>query len=94
MIRTYQNTRAGRALQDYVATGSTRGLPVQNTGRITRILAALNVATRPGDMNIPGFRFHPLPPTNRFSVWVSGNYRITFAWDGTDAVDVTIEDYH
>jgi proteic killer suppression protein len=30
----------------------------------------------------------------RFSVWASGSYRITFAFDGEDAVDVDLEDYH
>jgi toxin HigB-1 len=30
----------------------------------------------------------------RYAVWVSGNHRITFAWDGEDAIEVDLEDYH
>lgn len=47
-------------------------------------------------MNLPGFKFHTLKGRDRgrFSVWVTGNYRITFAFDGEDAVDVDLEDYH
>ena len=47
-------------------------------------------------MNLPGFKFHALKgkERGRFSVWVTGNYRITFAFDGEDALDVNLEDYH
>jgi toxin HigB-1 len=47
-------------------------------------------------MNQPGFRYHALtaPMKGRFSVSASGNWRITFGWDGTDAIDVDLEDYH
>lgn len=60
-----------------------------------RILQLLEVAERPEDMNITGFRFHGLqakPP--RWSVRVTGNYRITFGWSGENALDVDFEDYH
>ena len=47
-------------------------------------------------MNLPGYKFHALKgrEKSRFSVWVSGNYRITFAFDGEDAIEVDLEDYH
>jgi proteic killer suppression protein len=47
-------------------------------------------------MNTPGLRFHDLKGDRRgtFAVDVSGNYRITFRWDGEDAIDVDLEDYH
>jgi proteic killer suppression protein len=47
-------------------------------------------------MDAPGLKFHPLKGAEkgRFSVWVSGNFRITFGWDGKDATDVDLEDYH
>ena len=45
-------------------------------------------------MNLPGFKFHSLHAVpSRWSVWVSGNYRLTWAWD-SGAVDVDVEDYH
>jgi proteic killer suppression protein len=47
-------------------------------------------------MNLPGYRFHGLKGTQRgrYAVDATGNYRVTFAWDGNDAVDVDLEDYH
>ena len=47
-------------------------------------------------MNVPGFRFHPLKgqQPRRYAVDASGNWRVTFAWDGEDAIDVDLEDYH
>jgi toxin HigB-1 len=47
-------------------------------------------------MNIPGLRFHLLRGRDkgRYSVWASGNWRITFGWSGEDAVDADLEDYH
>lgn len=91
MIKSYRNT----ALEAFATQGVTRRLPVQNVARVRRILGLLQSANRPMDMNVPGLNFHNLAPAqpSRFSVWVSGNYRITFAWDD-GAVDVDIEDYH
>ena len=46
-------------------------------------------------MNIAGFHFHGLQgKPKRWSVRVSGNYRITFGWSGENALDVDFEDYH
>ena len=70
-------------------------LPVKNHGRVRRILAALDAATNPADMNLPGFRFQGLSTVpKRYAVDASGNYRVTWAWDDGDAVAVDIEDYH
>jgi proteic killer suppression protein len=56
---------------------------------------ALDVAARPEDMNIPGLRFHGLQgDPKRYAVDASGNYRITFGFEGEDAIAVDIEDYH
>ncbi len=47
-------------------------------------------------MNIPGYRFHHLrgDQKGRYAVEASGNWRITFGWDGEDAIDVDLEDCH
>jgi len=47
-------------------------------------------------MNAPGLFFHALAgdKRGRFSVRVSGNWRLTFAFDGEDAIDLDLEDYH
>jgi proteic killer suppression protein len=60
------------------------------------MLTRLDVATSPAEMDLPGWRFHALAGNRRgtFSVTVSGNWRMTFRWDGVDATDVDLEDYH
>lgn len=91
MIRDFRN----KVLKQFWDTGDARRLPVENRERVRRQLLALDAAGRPEDMNLPGYRFHGLHgKPKRWSVWVSGNYRLTFGWDGADAVDVDIEDYH
>jgi len=75
----------------------TSKLPISNVTRVERILAWLDAAAVPDDMNLPGYRFHGLHgKPKRFAVDASGNYRVTFAWDNAvgDAIDVDIEDYH
>jgi proteic killer suppression protein len=92
MIKSFRN----KGLKAFAETGATRKLSVQNTPRLTMILTALNAAKRPEDMNLPGLRWHPLGKMapGRYAVEASGNWRITFAWDGADAVEVDLEDYH
>jgi toxin HigB-1 len=53
-------------------------------------------AAAPDHVNVPGFKFHRLKGAERgrYSVWVTGNYRITFGWGDKEAVDVDLEDYH
>lgn len=90
MIRTFRR----KALRTYFETANARGLSVTSIARVGRILRALDDATRPEHMNLPGFHFHALKGARRWSVRVTGNWRLTFAWDGTDALDVDLEDYH
>jgi toxin HigB-1 len=57
-------------------------------------LRALDAATRPEQVNLPGYHFHALRGVRRWSIRVTGNRRITFGWDGVDAINVDLEDYH
>jgi proteic killer suppression protein len=59
-------------------------------------LVALDTAQTIDDMNIPGFRLHPLKgsASDRWSVWVNGNWRLTFEFSGGDAHVLDYEDYH
>lgn len=90
MIRSFKS----RALRRFVETGNASKLSVQNPRRIARILRALDVARRPEQMDLPGFGFHALKGDRKgdYSVWVSGNWRITFGFDGEDAIRVDLED--
>jgi proteic killer suppression protein len=76
--------------------GSIRGIPAQHAARLRRILTMLEEATSPSDLRAPGLKLHPLKGDRRghWAVWVSGNWRITFAFDGTNATDVDLVDYH
>jgi len=92
MIKSFKS----KGLERFATKGDASKLAVQNPARIARILTALNAATKPADMNLPGLRWHPLGKMapGRYAVEASGNWRITFAWEGEDAVDVDLEDYH
>jgi len=92
MIRSYRS----RALERFALTGNRRVLSVQKPERIERLLKALQAASRPGAMDLPSLRFHPLKGVDkgRYAIWVSENWRLTFGWNGVDAIDVDLEDYH
>lgn len=91
MIKSFRS----KALKLFAEEGDPSKLPVQNHDKLRRLLAALDAATQPDDMNLPGYRFHGLQgKPKRFSVSVSGNYRLTWGWKYPDAIDVDLEDYH
>jgi proteic killer suppression protein len=60
------------------------------------LLAALDTAQSTEDMNVPGFRLHPLKGTDRgrWSVWVNGNWRLTFEFEAGQSYLLDYEDYH
>ena len=64
--------------------------------RIDRLLDDLAAADRPVQMGLPGLRLHQLTGDRRgtWSVRVSGNWRLTFRFEGREAVDIDLEDYH
>ncbi len=64
--------------------------------KVSRLLDRLNVAVKPEDMDLPGYRFHALKGNRNghFSVTVTANWRLTFRFEGEDAFDVNLEDYH
>jgi proteic killer suppression protein len=90
VIRSFRS----KGLAAYYITGRADGLSVPNVARVGRMLRVLAAVGRPEDANLPGFHFHALHGAERWSIRVTGNWRITFGWDGADAVDVDLEDYH
>jgi proteic killer suppression protein len=64
--------------------------------RLARILDRLDASAGPDDMNLPGFKLHRLAGKDKgaWSVWVNGNWRVTFRFEGADAVVVDYRDYH
>ena len=92
MIRGFKH----KGLARFFETGSKSGIRAQHAERLRLILAQLNAATAPEDMRLPGLRLHPLKGGRKgtWSVWVSGNWRVTFKFVGKDAEAVDYEDYH
>lgn len=85
-----------KGLELFFTKSSYKGIPAQYAPRIERLLDRLDVSTEPQDMDLPGYKFHPLKGDRKgeFSVSVTGNWRITFEFDGQDAVNINLEDYH
>ncbi|MGH8209576.1 MAG: type II toxin-antitoxin system RelE/ParE family toxin [Steroidobacteraceae bacterium] len=92
MIRTFRH----RGLEAFFIKDDARKLPAERVGRISRILDRLDAAKIPQDMNLSGWGFHGLKGNRKgtYSVEVSGNWRITFKFDGENALEVDLEDYH
>ena len=89
MIRTFRH----RGLEQYFKTGSKAGVQPSHANRLRLQLAKLDGAKGPEDMAMPGWKLHPLS-NGHWSVWVNGNWRMTFTFDGVDAVLVDYLDYH
>ena len=92
MILSYRH----KGLKKFAETGSKSGIQPKRSERLRRLLTALDVAGRPEDMNAAGSGLHPLKGNlqGHWSVTVSGNWRMTFAFEGEDAVLVDYQDYH
>lgn len=92
MIRSYRH----KGLKLFAETGSKAGIQPAHAQRLRRLLTALDVASTPGDINAPGNNLHPLKGelAGHWAVNVSGNWRLTFAFEGEDVVLVDYRDYH
>lgn len=91
MVASFRN----KGLEELYFTGKTHRIGAEYVRKCVRILQSLEIATQPQDMNITGYRLHGLRgKPRRWSVHISGNYRITFGWSGENAHDVDFEDYH
>ena len=68
----------------------------QDVDKLRRILARLNRARLPNDMEAPGFGLHPLKGDRKgfWAVTVRANWRVVFRFEGEDAADVELIDYH
>lgn len=92
MIRTFRH----KGLERFFRTGSVGGIQPKHAPRLRLQLFALDNAKRPEDMKAPGWRLHRLRGEleGYWAVDVSGNWRLTFAFQGEDAVLVDYRDYH
>lgn len=92
MIKSFRH----KGLRRLYETGSTSGVQASHAKRLRMQLAALNTAHAVEDMDIPGFRLHPLKGAmrGRWSISLNGNWRITFEFQDGNAHVLDYEDYH
>ena len=92
MIRSFRH----KGLKRLFVEDDRSKLDPQDADKIARILARLSQSRAPQDMAVPGFRLHPLKGKRQghWAVTVRANWRIIFRFDGEDAVDVDLIDYH
>jgi proteic killer suppression protein len=85
-----------KGLKRLFEKGDRRGVRPDQVERIENILLVLNRARSPEDMNLPGFRLHPLKGDRRgqWAVTVSANWRIVFRFERGGAADVDLVNYH
>jgi proteic killer suppression protein len=92
MIRTFQH----KGLKAFFLTGTTKGIRADHAKRLAHLLVFLNRAAKSSDLDIPGFRLHPLKGDliGYWSLTVSGNWRIIFRFVEHDVELVDYLDYH
>jgi proteic killer suppression protein len=93
MIKSFNH----KGLQAFFERGTKAGIRPDHAPRLAAMLRRLNETTNAQGMNLPGWGSHPLKGREfkgHYSVWVSGNWRMTFRFEGTDAVLVDYQDYH
>ncbi|CAN5583371.1 type II toxin-antitoxin system RelE/ParE family toxin [soil metagenome] len=92
MIRSFRH----KGLKKYFESGSVAGIQPHHSKRLRMLLTALDTAFTLDDLDIPGFRLHSLKGSEkgRWSVWVNGNWRLTFEFQNGDVHILDYEDYH
>ena len=85
-----------KGLERLFVTGDARGVSAEHVRKLKQILAYLNVSQEPQEMNLPGFKLHPLKGERKgqWAVSVSGNLRVVFEFEGEYATNVDLVDYH
>ena len=92
MIKSFQH----KGLAAFFSTGSKAGIQAVHAKRLRLQLAKLDSAQMSEDMNLPGWKLHPLKGDlkNHWAVWVDQNWRMTFRFENGHAILVDYRDYH
>lgn len=92
MIKSFKH----KGLKTFFYTGNLGQINAQHAAKLARILDRLNASSTSRDMNLPSYKLHPLSGKEKgvWSVWVNGNWRVTFQFDGVDVINVDYRDYH
>lgn len=92
MIRSFVH----KGIEAFFRKGTKAGIQAGHAEKLRRQLAQLNQAQSAKDMNLPGWKLHPLKDdlAGHWAVSVNGNWRLTFRFEDGDAILVNYQDYH
>jgi proteic killer suppression protein len=92
VIRSFKH----RGLKRLYERDDRSGIRPDFADTIQEILTVLDDAAMPLELNLPGYRLHPLKGDLKgfWSVTVRANWRIIFRFEGANAFDVELIDYH
>jgi len=92
MIKTFRH----KGLKRLFEMDNPKGVRADQVARVRGVLAQLDSALLPADLDLPGFRLHALTGDleGYWSVTISGNWRIVFRFENGDALDIDLVDYH
>ena len=91
MIKSFRH----KGIERFFREGSKAGIQPQHAKRLRLQLGRLDGARSAADMDLPGWRWHKLTGdlSGHWAVWVDKNWRLTFAFEGNDAVLIDYQDY-
>ena len=91
MIKTFKS----KLLKNFWQKGRAKGIDPKSAERLEELLSALDVASKPEDMNVPGWGFHALTGNRKgqYAVEIRAQYRLVFEWENGQPVRVNEEDY-
>ena len=92
MIKSFKH----KGLELFYTSGSTKGIQPTHAKKLRMQLAALDTASIIDDLNIPGYRLHPLKGSKKgiWSITVNANWRLTFEFNEGNVFILNYEDYH
>ncbi|CAA0110043.1 type II toxin-antitoxin system RelE/ParE family toxin [Zhongshania aliphaticivorans] len=92
MIKSFKH----KGLEKFYKAGTTKGIQASHASKLRMQLAALDTAFCVDDLDIPGYRLHPLKGSRKglWSITVNGNWRVTFEFQEGHVYIVNYEDYH
>lgn len=92
MIKSFRH----KGVQQFFESGSKAGINAEHAAKLARQLMLLNAAKSPQEMDVAGWNLHPLKGDlfEHWAVRLNGNWRLTFMFEGEDAILVDYQDYH
>ena len=92
MIKSFKH----KGLEKYFILGSKKGIQPEHAKILARLLDRLDASITVQDMALPGYKLHQLSGNEKdiWSVWVNGNWRVTFFFEDGDAYIDDYRDYH